>query len=241
MEAVDLQLEAALALEALIDQEAGGPGQGWYRIVRSPTEARNVMAAGKLAVVLGIEVDYLFGCKNEADLSEDQLRMAVDKYYALGVRHVFPIHFGNNGFGGTAFQNMLERDADGGFISPVNPATTLLNVYEVETEDAKAYGYEFRTGRRNRAGLTSLGKSLIRGLIAHGMVIDVDHMSARSKADVFDICEAAKYPVVAGHVGFVEISNGDKSHEGQLLPAEVERIPGSRRHAGSHPPPGHAR
>src|SRR5262249_44766117 len=100
MEAVDLQLQAAKDMEVYVDAKFGGPGAGWYRIVRSPSEARAVMEAGKLAVVLGIEVDYLFNCHGEGDLTPDQLRSQLDKYYALGVRHVFPIHFGNNGFGG---------------------------------------------------------------------------------------------------------------------------------------------
>ena len=73
-------------------------------------------------------------------------------------------------------------------------------------------------------GLSPLGNTLIGEMISHGMIIDVDHMSARSKMDTFTACEEIGYPVVAGHVGFVEISNGDKNHEGQLLPAEVERI-----------------
>ncbi len=107
MEAVDLQLQAAKDMEAYIDAKSGGPGQGWYRIVHTPDEARTVIAAGKLAVVLGIEVDYLFNCRSEGDLTADQLRQEVDKYSALGVRHIFPIHFSNNGFGGTAFQNAL--------------------------------------------------------------------------------------------------------------------------------------
>jgi microsomal dipeptidase-like Zn-dependent dipeptidase len=231
MEAVDRQLAAAKEMEAYVDDKFGGPGQGWYRIVYSPYEAREVIQAGKLAVVLGTEVDYLFNCHNEGDLTDDQLREQLEKYYALGVRHVFPIHFSDNGFGGTALQNMLEhaRAAE----APLDPAleivlnpgiTNVVAHYDVLTEDARAFGYEYRTGRRNVQGLTDLGKTLIREMITRGMIIDVDHMSARSKADVFDICERADYPVVSGHAGFVEISHGDKAHEGQLLPQEMERI-----------------
>jgi microsomal dipeptidase-like Zn-dependent dipeptidase len=223
MEAVDLQLQAAYAMEAAIDTKAGGPGQGWYRIVHSPSEAFDVMGADKLAVVLGIEVDYLFGCHAEGDLTIDQLRAAIDRYYALGVRHFFPVHFGDNGYAGAAFQNDLEKDEDGGadpFRNPFIAAT--FGAYFMHTEPAPEYTY--RTGRRNTRGLTALGKTLIGEAMSHGMVIDVDHMSAHTKADTFDICEAANYPVVAGHVGFVEISNDDKSHEGQLQPAEIGRI-----------------
>jgi microsomal dipeptidase-like Zn-dependent dipeptidase len=92
------------------------------------------------------------------------------------------------------------------------------------TAGAGLYGYEARMGRRNVQGLTKLGKTLTREFIERGMIIDVDHMSARSKADTLEICEEMGYPVVAGHVGFVEISRKEKSHEGQLLPSEVERI-----------------
>jgi microsomal dipeptidase-like Zn-dependent dipeptidase len=233
MEAADRQLAAAKVMEAYIDQKWGGPGRGWYRIVRSPREAREVINQGKLAVVLGIEVDYLFNCRTAGALSEGQLRQQLDKYYALGVRHLFPIHFADNGFGGTAFQNATER----GYIaedpahpwnspttiSPLNPLPT-LGLYPVWTEDARAFGYEYRTGRRNVRGLTNLGKTLIREMMARGMTIDVDHMSARSKADTLAICEAEDYPVLSGHTGFVEICRGGKRHERRLLPEEVERI-----------------
>jgi hypothetical protein len=153
-------------------------------------------------VVLGIEVDYLFGCHAEADLTPEQVSAAVDKYYALGVRHIFPVHFDDNGYGGAAFQNNLEKDADGGFDTGRNPVIpSAISFYTEHTEPAPEYDY--RTGRRNVRGLTELGKHLIRELIAHGMVVDIDHMRARTKSDTLDICEAVPYPVVAGHVGFV--------------------------------------
>jgi microsomal dipeptidase-like Zn-dependent dipeptidase len=232
MEAVDRQLAAAKEMETYIDNKWGGPGNGWYRIVTSPQEARAVIEAGKLAVVLGIEVDYLFNCHTESNLTEEGLYAELDKYYSLGVRHLFPIHFGDNGFGGAAFQNGLEwayaADNPGSTwnhttLNPLNPGGT-LGVYEMYTDDAAAFGYKYRTGRRNIKGLTNLGKALIRGMIDRGMIIDVDHMSARSKADALDLCDGVDYPVVASHAGFVEISKGDKTHEGQLLPEEVERI-----------------
>jgi microsomal dipeptidase-like Zn-dependent dipeptidase len=221
MEAVDRQLAAAKEMEANVDEKFGGTGQGWYRIVYTPRQAREVIEAGKLAVVLGIEVDFLFNCHGEGDLTEDQLREQLDKYYELGVRHLFPIHFSDNGFGGTGFQNRLQFDVT----NPMGPSNKgVVAAYSVQTEDGGGFGYELRTGRRNVQGLTGLGRTLIREMIARGMIFDIDHMSARSKSDVLDICETADYPVVSGHAGFVEISRGDKSHESQLLPEEVERI-----------------
>jgi microsomal dipeptidase-like Zn-dependent dipeptidase len=232
MRAVDLQLAAARELEASIDGRYEGSKQGWYRIVSTPDEARAVIEAGKLAVVLGIEVDYLFRCRTEGDLTEDQLRRELDRYYELGVRHLFPVHFSDNGFGGAAFANALQRATkaelpDGSIenllISPLNPLGP-LGAYVIQTEDASAFGYKYRTGRRNVQGLTNLGKTLIHESMDRGMIIDVDHMSARSRADVFDICEQRDYPVVAGHTAFVQISRGDRRMEKHLLPEEVERI-----------------
>jgi hypothetical protein len=107
MEAVDLQLQGAKDLQASIDAASGGPGRGWYRIVQDPFQARSAIEAGKLAVVLGVEVDYLFNGYLDRVVTGDQLRAVVAKYYDVGVRYVFPIHFSNNLFGGTAFQNGL--------------------------------------------------------------------------------------------------------------------------------------
>jgi microsomal dipeptidase-like Zn-dependent dipeptidase len=223
MEAVDLQLQAAKDMRDRIDGRSGGRGRGWYRIVYTPEDARAVMAEGKLAVVLGTEVDYLFRCRAESDLTEDELRRELDRYFALGVRYVFPVHFSNNGFGGTAFQNALIRSTGGFPVSDRNPLGT-VGAYLIDTEDGRSAGYEYRTGRRNVQGLTSLGKTLIRELARRGMIIDVDHMSAHARADTFDICEELSYPVVAGHTGFIDISVGQKRHEGQLTDAEVTRI-----------------
>ena len=56
MDLVRLQAKDMRALEAYVDAQNGGPGKGWYRIVTDArTEARKVINAGKLAVVMGIE------------------------------------------------------------------------------------------------------------------------------------------------------------------------------------------
>src|SRR5688500_5575173 len=61
MPAIERQLQGALDLEAFVAAHHGG----WFRIVRSPAEARAAIAAGKLAVILGIETPSLFGCKTQ--------------------------------------------------------------------------------------------------------------------------------------------------------------------------------
>jgi microsomal dipeptidase-like Zn-dependent dipeptidase len=223
-EAVDLQLNEARKMQAHIDQKAGGPGNGWYRIVETPQEAQSVILQGKLAVVLGIEVDYLFEGYPGQPPTEESLRRSLDEYYRLGVRHIFPIHFADNAYGGCSYdKEFLQGDQNNRPKWP-DGLTPMFEVpfYWLEVESAPQYS--FSGGCRNTRGLTELGKTLIREAVARGMIIDVDHMSAKSRAQTLDICEEAGYPVNSGHTGFVEISNGDKRHEGNLLPEEVERI-----------------
>jgi len=98
-----LQHESILAMQDYIDAQNGGPGKGWFRIVDDPAEAREVIADGKLAVVLGIEVSKLFNCGEflgVAECSREELVQRLDAAYDLGVRHIFPIHKFDNAFGG---------------------------------------------------------------------------------------------------------------------------------------------
>jgi microsomal dipeptidase-like Zn-dependent dipeptidase len=69
-----------------------------------------------------------------------------------------------------------------------------------------------------------MGKTLLREAMKRGMLIDVDHMSAKSRAEALEIFKRYDYPPVSGHTGFVDISKGEKRHEGNLTAAEVETI-----------------
>jgi microsomal dipeptidase-like Zn-dependent dipeptidase len=227
MEAVDLQLQAARDMEAYVDHKHRGPGTGWYRIVETPQQAASVMNEGKLAVVLGIEVDYLFNAYSHGNLSEAAMVAELNKYYGLGVRHIFPIHFDNNGFGGASFDKAplqngqlerLQAARSGGELSK------LFSPYPFVTEDGSSHGYTARDGRVNTLGLTDLERALIHEAMTRGMIIEVDHMSRKSRTEVLDICEKANYPVCSGHTGFVDISFGEKRHEGNLTGDEVDRI-----------------
>lgn len=221
MESVDLQIAAAKEMEAYIDEQSGGPGQGWYRIVYSPEQARQVINAGRLAVVLGIEVDNPFGCKADNPPMPEDLRERLNRYYDLGIRHVFPIHFANNALGGTAFQNPLVGD-------PV--IDTIPRPYQIFTRPAAGEGYTYRGGHANITGLTELGKFFVKAMMSKGMIIDVDHMSAAAQDDLLTIAEGVTggYPVISSHTGFIDISNGEKRHEGNMKAEQVERI----RHSG---------
>lgn len=103
MVAVDRQIEETYQLERYIDAQHGGPGQGWFRVVTTPAEARDVINEGKLAVILGIETSNLFDCfltprYGFEECTPESIRADLDRYYALGVRAIFPVHKFDNGF-----------------------------------------------------------------------------------------------------------------------------------------------
>lgn len=103
MVAVDRIIEETYAMERYIDAQSGGAGKGWFRVVLSPAEAREVIAAGKMAVVLGIETSELFGCRlvpyaDDVVCDEAYVSAQLDEYYGRGVRAIFPVHKYDNAF-----------------------------------------------------------------------------------------------------------------------------------------------
>jgi hypothetical protein len=103
MVAVEREIAETYALERYIDAQAGGPGEGWFRVVKSPAEARQVIAQGKLAVILGIEVSNLFDCfltppPGQPACDEAHVIAELDRFHTLGVRAMFPVHKFDNGF-----------------------------------------------------------------------------------------------------------------------------------------------
>jgi hypothetical protein len=80
-------------------------------------------------------------------------------------------------------------------------------------------GFEFDDGRCNAAGLTETGRQLIRMMASSGAIIDVDHMSAKARAELLDSSGflAGVYPLVSSHTGIQSINHGSKRNEGQLM------------------------
>ena len=103
-------------IEKYVDAQEGGPGKGWYRIVKSPTEARAVIAEGKLAVIPGLEFSNLFHCRVQflpgggetSDCTKAQIDKEIDASWDLGVRQLFPYHDVDSALGGTGiFSSVL--------------------------------------------------------------------------------------------------------------------------------------
>jgi microsomal dipeptidase-like Zn-dependent dipeptidase len=246
MAAVDRQIIAARQMESFIDTQSGGLGKGFFRIAYSAAQARQIINRGGLAVVLGIEVDELFGCGVQGTCSTQHVLDELDRYYAMGVRHLFPIHVFDNAFGGAAMYESIfdygNKLVTGNFFNvapcpnpPIGPTTRPDYQYYREAPGLLGSLVSFLLGTGtpptttfqadcNASGLTGLGETLVRQMMRKRMIIDIDHMSAFTADRVLTLAEGQGYPVVAGHTGVIDASLGAKRHEGQKTAAQLARI-----------------
>ncbi|MFA5940435.1 MAG: hypothetical protein WC809_13845 [Sinimarinibacterium sp.] len=123
------QIATAYALQDYIDAQYGGRGAGWYRIVTTPAQARSVVAQGKAAVLLGIEVSNLldcsvtfnplstqeafeetgapasggqiYGCAMTETGASNEILTQLQRLKDLGVTGLFTVHEFDNAFGGS--------------------------------------------------------------------------------------------------------------------------------------------
>ena len=112
----DLQVKYLYDIEKYVDAQEGGPGKGWFRIVKDPAEARAVIADGKMAMIPGLEFSNLFHCRVQfqgsgietSDCTREDIDREIDEAWDLGVRQVFPYHDVDSSLGGTGiFSSVL--------------------------------------------------------------------------------------------------------------------------------------
>ena len=91
MDSVRLQAQRLHELVRYVDAQAGGPGKGFLQVVRDPFEARRAINAGKLALVMGMEVSVPLNCGETLGLAKctaEQVRQRMAEVHALGVRQM---------------------------------------------------------------------------------------------------------------------------------------------------------
>lgn len=109
MDSIRLQADDMYRLQDYIDAQYGGPGRGFYRIVTDPYQARRVINAGKMAVVMGVETSVPMGCTFKHVLGEDipacdaaEIDAALDEMHAMGVRQMELVNKFDNALAGVA-------------------------------------------------------------------------------------------------------------------------------------------
>lgn len=121
-DAVRLQAGDMRAMQDYIDAQYGGPGRGWFRIVTDPFEARKVINAGKLAVVMGIETSVPLGCNvqlGRPTCTEEQMLAELAEMRRLGVSQMELTNKFDNAFTGVA--------GDAGSIGPLTNGANFLS------------------------------------------------------------------------------------------------------------------
>ncbi|MFI7467750.1 Coagulation factor 5/8 type domain-containing protein [Nonomuraea sp. NPDC049646] len=222
MTSIRLQAQRARELQDHIDAESGGPGRGWFRLVNDPAEARSVAAAGKLAVVLGIETSEPFGCRQILGIpqcTKSQIDRGLDEMYALGVRSMFVCHKYDNALCGVRFDsgtqgaivNVGNLLSTGSFWqartctgpehdNTIDPAGVLPDQIARLLPPGVSLPLYPPAPHCNTRGLTSLGTYMVQGLIRRGMMVEIDHMSVKAAAQTLGLLEAARYPgVISSH------------------------------------------
>ena len=225
MKTVRRELQRMRELERYIDAQNGGPGKGWYRLVGSPAEARQVIADGKLAVIPGMEVSEPFGCRlmQPGDMplcTEQQVRDGIEELHDLGVRQLELVNKFDNALTGVAGDSGTTGTATntGNLLSagrfwdyehcdePVNhdhsPTTLTHNDDELigngllKLLPGGTLPIYGPPPHCNQTGLSTLGEVAIEEIIDRGMLFDPDHMSVVARNQALDLVESHQYPGV---------------------------------------------
>ncbi len=158
----------------------------WYEVALTPWHARQIIANGKLAVVISPESSDQF-TKAGGDWQHQ-----VENWYRMGVRSLQLAHLTDTPFAGVAKQGAA--------------ALAIPNVIKNPT-------HAFATDRdgENKIGLTKTGASLLDFMVAHHMLVDGAHSSLRAWDDIFAYMrdKHAFYPVYDSHSRFESLMTPD--------------------------------
>ena len=230
MDSIRLQIQRLNEIQTYVDVQTGGHGKGFFRLVTSPEEAREVIADGKLAVLIGVEASETFNCGEKDGCSQGDVERQLNELYDLGVRVLFPVHKFDNKFGGSVVEDGLmnagewistghffdtqECDADthgpsmtSGF--PVLGGMPVIgDVIDILIPESPNYvqGIE----HCNKRGLSEMGAYLVNRMIDKKMLIEMDHMSDKAGSAVLDIVELRNYSgVISSHSWMPSSKNGE--------------------------------
>ena len=223
MDSVRLQARRLRELERYVDAQSGGPGEGWFRIVDDPFEARRVANGGKLAVVLGVEISELFGCSQtlgQPNCTAADIDAQLDELDALGIRQLVVIHKFDNALGGVAFDGGVQGTIVnfGNFygtgqwwtMETCDPENTGVHdndqslpgdLHEL-TGELGALLTQLAPGglpvyppphHCNPRGLSALGAHAVQGMVDRQMLVDIDHMSVKARQQALGLLEADGY------------------------------------------------
>ncbi len=234
MDSIRLQAKRLKEMEAYIDAQAGGQGKGFFRLVDSPAQARQVIADGKLAVVVGVEASETFNCGEKDSCSKEKIDTQLDELYNMGVRAIYPTHKFDNQLAGSRvegglinlgnwlatgyFFNTKECDdhTQGKHIESGFPLIGDIPVFKQILDAANLNPvYDESIEHCNQRGISELGVYLVNRMIDKKMLIELDHMSNDTATATMDIVEARGYSGVISSHGWMNHGKHGAVHANQ--------------------------
>lgn len=155
----------------------------WFEIVYDPWHARRAINEGKLAVVLGAEFTDIF------PLSDGPWKQQLYDLYAMGLRHLQPVHKSDSQFSSTHNQ---------GF--PFDNTNLLRALIRKEIPNYPAI--QRSLGQDDPStGLSESGFELLDEMVRLHMIIDLSHASLASQREMSDYLLEQKhyYPFIYSH------------------------------------------
>lgn len=193
MVGADKQLKAAIDFAAQ---------RNWVQIAHDPSEAREIINSGKLAMILAIEMTDLF--------DNDDWQKRLDYYYSLGVRSIQLGHQLNNRFTGVAPHHYIFKAFQ-----------ILRNLGAINDTRVDDYIYLVTNSKKNPHGLTAEGRALLNTMMNKNMIVDISHMPEVAVRDLYAIAKARNYyPMVLSHGHLRAIMMGEKQLEEKTTPNE---------------------
>jgi microsomal dipeptidase-like Zn-dependent dipeptidase len=230
MDTVRRGLDDIRRLQDYVDAQAGGPGRGFFQIVTDPYQAREVINAGRMAVVLEIEVSEPFGCRNLNAPTCDAAKAdrELDDLYKRGVRSALLLNKVDNPLAGVRFdsgeQGVLINGANllsaGSFWSAKTCTGPLRDNTITGALSPGMAGLLASIGitnpvlpvyppapHCNTRGLTDLGAHVVNRMMDKHMIVNPDHMSQAGVDGTLSLLERRGYSGVISPHGWMDPGN----------------------------------
>lgn len=172
----------------------------WTEVVTDPAQTRNVIASGKLAIVIGIEISDLF--------PRGDWKKQLHHLYHRGVRSLQIVHQLDNRFVGTATHVKIFN-----FFQMIR---NIVSDFKFKSFDTDSDGF-------NKRGLTREGASLVGEMMNLRMIVDLAHVSERGLHDIVPLLEsrAVSYPAFVSHGHDREMMDDEKGEHEKATPPWV--------------------
>ncbi len=213
----------------------------FMEIAYTPADLRRIVAANKMAIILGIEIDNIGNFQN-AKLTNPLISAEIQRLLGEGVRYIFPVHLVNNKFGGTAIYkdvfNLSNYHITGKYwdIQCTAPNEGITKKFKVDGFDFALAGAKITklqvdfarqppnppncAGHKNKDGLDDVhGEFALKEMMRRGMLIDIDHMSLTAVNETLGLAEKVPggYPLVSGHTGLRNVEKTENSRDDEQL------------------------